>query len=96
MTTPPATGRTQLADVLLAIDRAIEGGEARYVLPDFLAAVDWSAQHAPATEAAKLLGRLELWDSEFREGDLTWPEFAERLAKAAREERERGGSAAAS
>ena len=28
---------------------------------------------------AAMLGRLELWDSEYREGDMDWAEFAERL-----------------
>ena len=26
-----------------------------------------------------MLGRLELWDSEYREGDIDWAEFVQRL-----------------
>ena len=33
----------------------------------------------PTPVVAAMLGRLELWDSEYREGDMDWAEFAERL-----------------
>ncbi len=97
MTTPPATGRTELTDVLRAIDGTLLGGPRDYRLPDFLAAVDWSAGSAPAPTVADLLGRLELWDSEYQEGDLEWDEFVARLVPLIDDDRDRpDGSAPAS
>ncbi len=68
-----------LADVLEAIRETVADGPEEYRLPDFLASIDWSTAVRPTPEVAAMLGRLELWDSEYREGDLDWPEFAERL-----------------
>ena len=97
MTTPPATGRTDLADVLRAIHGTLKSGPRDYRLPDFLAAVDWSAGLAPAPTVADLLGCLELWDSEYREGELDWEEFVARLSPLIDDDRDReDGSAAAS
>ena len=42
--------------------------------------VDWSERVRPGVGAADLLGRLELWDSEYREGGIGWDELAARLA----------------
>ena len=53
---------------------------ADYRLPDFLAAVDWSEAVRPPPEVADMLGRLELWDSEYREGDIGWDQLAAELA----------------
>lgn len=62
-----------------AVRNALADGSSTYRLPDFLAAVDWSEAVRPAPEVADLLGRLELWDSEYREGDMGWDEFAAAL-----------------
>ena len=74
MSKPPT-----LADVLEAIRGTAADGPAEYRLPDFLASIDWSASVRPSSEVAAILGSLELWDSEYREGDLDWAEFAARL-----------------
>lgn len=73
------TAQPTQADVLQAVRQTLAGGPAEYRLPDFLAAVDWSEAVRPSPEVAGLLGRLELWDSEFREGDIGWDEFAAAL-----------------
>ena len=70
--TLPPTG----ADVLQAVRETLADGPGEYRLPDFLAAVDWSEAIRPPPEVADLLGRLELWDCEYREGDMGWDEFA--------------------
>ncbi len=77
--TPAALPPTN-ADVLQAVRQTLAAGPREYLLPDFLAAVDWSEAVRPAPEVADLLGRLELWDSEYREGDLGWDEFATALS----------------
>ena len=67
--TPPPTA----ADVADAIRRTFSDGPGDYRLPDFLAAVDWSEAVRPQpTPSPDLLGRLELWDCEYREGDIGW------------------------
>ena len=80
-TTPPPTD----ADVLQAVRQTLAGGPGEYRLPDFLAAIDWSEGVRPPPEVADLLGRLELWDSEYREGDRSWDDFAGELASLAGE-----------
>ena len=65
--------------MLQAIRRTIGDGPGEYRLPDFLAAVDWSEDSRPPAPVTDLLGRLELWDSEYREGDLEWEELVARL-----------------
>ena len=77
--TPAALPPTN-ADVLDAVRQTLTDGAGEYRLPDFLAAVDWSKAVRPAPEVADLLGRLDLWDSEYREGDLGWDEFAAALS----------------
>lgn len=72
---PPAPTPTD-ADVLQAVRKTLADGPREYRLPDFLAAVDWSEGVWPPPEVADLLGRLELWDSEYREGDRNWDDFA--------------------
>ncbi len=74
ITLPPTA-----ADVSEAIRETLAGGPADYRLPDFLASVDWSDAVRPSSDVEDLLGRLELWDSEYREGDVGWDEFASRL-----------------
>ena len=71
-TTPTPTD----ADVLQAVRQTLADGPREYRLPHFLAAVDWSEGVRPSPEVADLLGRLELWDCEYREGDRSWDEFA--------------------
>ena len=73
--TLPPTG-TDVAD---AIRQTLANGPGDYRLPDFLAAVDWSEAVRPQAGVADLLGRLELWDSEYREGDIGWDQFAAEL-----------------
>ena len=69
------------AEVLEAVRRALADGPDEYgPLPDFLASVDWSERVRPRSGVADLLGRLELWDSEYREGGIGWNELAARLA----------------
>ena len=68
------------ADVLQAVRQTLSAGPGEYRLPDFLAAVDWSEAVRPPPKVADLLGRLELWDSEYREGDMGWDEFAAGLS----------------
>ena len=69
------------AEVLDAVRRTQADGPGDYgLLPDFLASVDWSERVRPHSGVADLLGRLELWDSEYREGDIGWDELAARLA----------------
>ena len=65
--------------LLQAIRQALAGGPGDYRLPDFLASVDWSTSVRPQCVVANLLGSLELWDCEYREGDIGWDEFADRL-----------------
>ena len=67
------------ADVLEAIRETVANGPREYRLPDFLASIDWSVAVRPQPEVADLLGRLELWDSEYREGDLDWAQLVARL-----------------
>ena len=67
------------ADVSEAIRQTLADGPGDYRLPDFLASVDWSEAVRPPPEVADLLGRLELWDCEYREGDIGWDELAARL-----------------
>ena len=71
---PPTRGQ-----VLAVVAETIDRGPGDYRLPDFLASIDWSVAVRPPSEVAALLGRLELWDSEYREGDIDWAEFAARL-----------------
>ena len=66
-------------DVLEAIRETVADGPAEYRLPDFLASIDRSASVRPSSEVAAILGSLELWDSEYREGDMDWADFAKRL-----------------
>ena len=66
-------------DVLQAIRETVANGPGEYRLPDFLASIDWSDAVRPQPAVAGVLGRLELCDSEYREGDIDWPEFASRL-----------------
>lgn len=73
--TPTALPPTD-ADVLQAVRKTLADGPREYRLPDFLAAVDWSEGVRPSPEVADLLGRLELWDCEYREGDRGWDDFA--------------------
>ncbi len=79
MTTPLTSQPPTLADVLEAIRETVADGPGEYRLPDFLASIDWSTAVRPMPVVAAMLGRLELWDSEYREGDMDWAEFAERL-----------------
>jgi len=67
------------ADVLEAIRETVADGPGEYRLPDFLASIDWSASVRPTPEVAAMLGRLELWDCEYREGDMDWAEFQTKL-----------------
>ena len=67
------------ADVLQAVRQTLADGPDDYRLPDFLASVDWSEAVRPPPEVADMLGRLELWDSEYREGDIGWEQFAAEL-----------------
>lgn len=76
---PMASEPPTQADVLEAIRATIANGPGDYGLSDFLASIDWSAAVRPSPEVASMLGRLELWDSEYREGDMDWAEFVERL-----------------
>ncbi len=71
---PPTQGQ-----VFAVVAETIERGPSDYRLPDFLASIDWSLAVRPPSEVAAMLGRLELWDSEYREGDMDWAEFVERL-----------------
>lgn len=71
--------RPTRSDVLEAIRETVANGPGEYRLPDFLASIDWSLTVRPTPEIASMLGRLELWDSEYREGDMDWAEFIERL-----------------
>ena len=73
--TPPPTA----ADVADAMRQTLANGPGDYHLPDFLASVDWSEAVRPTPEVSRLLGRLELWDSEYREGDIGWDQFAAEL-----------------
>ena len=75
MSNQPATP----GDVLEAIRATLAAGPGAYCLPDYLASVDWSERCRPTGEAADMLGRLEMWDSEYREGDIGWREFEARL-----------------
>ena len=69
------------AEVLDAARRTLADGPDEYgPLPDFLASVDWSERVRPRPGVAGLLGRLEMWDSEYREGGIGWDELAARLA----------------
>ena len=67
------------ADVADTIRQTLADGPGDYRLPDFLASVDWSDAVRPPSVIADLLGRLELWDCEYREGDIGWDELAARL-----------------
>ena len=71
---PPTSGQ-----VLTAVGEAISRGPVDYRLPDLLASIDWSDAVRPPPEVADMLGRLELWDCEYREGDIDWPQFVARL-----------------
>ena len=75
---PPAPTPTD-ADVRQAVRKTLADGPREYRLPDFLAGVDWSEGVRPSPEVADLLGRLKLWDSEYREADMGWDEFAAAL-----------------
>ena len=66
-------------EVLEAIRETVANGPDEYGLPDFLASIDWSVAVRPPSEVAAVLGRLELWDSEYREGDMDWTDFVARL-----------------
>lgn len=80
MTTPLTVRPPTRAEVLDAVRRTLADGPGDYrLLPDFLASVDWSERVRPVPGVADLLGRLEQWDSEYREGDIGWDEMAERL-----------------
>ena len=79
MTTPLTSQPPTQADVLEAIRETVANGRDEYGLPDFLASIDWSVAVRPPSEVAAMLGRLELWDSEYREGDMDWAEFVGRL-----------------
>ncbi len=79
MTTPLTSQPPTQADVLEAIRETVANGPGEYRLPDFLASIDWSVAVRPAPEVAAMLGRLELWDSEYLEGDMDWAEFASKL-----------------
>ena len=72
MSSPP------IQTVLEVIRKTLADGPADYRIPDFLASVDWSDAVRPQS-VVDLLGRLELWDSEYREGDIGWDELAARL-----------------
>ena len=80
MTTPLTVRPPTRAEVLDAVRWTLADGPGDYrLLPDFLASVDWSERVRPGPGVADLLGRLEQWDSEYREGDIGWDEMAERL-----------------
>ena len=79
MTIPLTTQPPTHIDVLQAVRETLAGGPGDYRLPDFLASVDWSDAVRPQAGVADLLGRLELWDSEYREGDIDWEQFAAEL-----------------
>ena len=80
MTIPLTTQPPTHTDVLQAVRETLADGPGDYRLPDFLALVDWSERCRPEPAIADLLGRLELWDCEYREGDIGWDELAARLA----------------
>ena len=80
MTTPLTSQPPTRADVLEAIRETVANGPEEYRLPDFLASIDWSVAVRPQPEVADVLGRLELWDSEYREGDIDWSAFVARLS----------------
>lgn len=46
---------------------------------DFVASVDWTDATAADQRLLDALGRLELWTTEYREGDLTAQVYRERL-----------------
>ena len=75
ITLPPTT-----ADVADRIRQTLADGPGDYRLPDFLASVDWSYAVRPQPVVADLLGSLELWDCEYREGDIGWEQFAAALS----------------
>ena len=66
--------------MLEAIRETVANGSEEYRLPDFLASIDWSDAVRPQPEVADLLGRIELWDSEYREADIDWAELVARLS----------------
>ena len=63
--------RTAIADAMAVrdLDR----------ITDFLASVDWSHFGTADPAIRDLLGRVELWDTEFVEKDITEAEYTERL-----------------
>ena len=79
MTIPLTTQPPTHIDVLQAVRETLAGGPGDYRLPGFLASVDWSDAVRPPSFVADLLGSLELWDCEYREGDIGWDELAARL-----------------
>ena len=79
MTIPLTTQPPTQTDVLQAVRETLADGPGDYRLPDFLASVDWSEAVRPQPAVADLLGSLELWDCEYREGDIGWDELAARL-----------------
>ncbi|MYD66131.1 MAG: hypothetical protein F4X26_09190 [Chloroflexi bacterium] len=66
-------------EVLEAIRETVANGPGEYRLPDFLASIDWCVAVRPTPDVAAMLGRLELWDSEYREGDMDWADFTSKL-----------------
>lgn len=48
-------------------------------ISDFVASVDWSGMVPLETEITELLGRIEQWDTEFVEKDITEAEYTARL-----------------
>jgi hypothetical protein len=67
--------------ILAEIRGALSGGLNATRIADFLASVDWSGTlNSPDDDPViAMLGKLDNWESEFGEGDITAEEYIERL-----------------
>lgn len=62
------------------VRRALRFGLDAELVADFLARVDWTTVERASAKTARRLGQMELWATEYAEGDLTRGEYMARLA----------------
>ena len=68
--------RNQVQEV---VRQTLSHGLNMRTLDDFLAKVDWSGAQSSRPAIADVIGQLELWSTEYGEGDLTDTEMTSRL-----------------
>jgi len=60
---------------------ALKHGVDSEAIADWLTAIDWGGVESADPSVREIVGLVELWSTEYAEGDLTAAEYADRLSR---------------